>query len=182
MKDTIIQLVNQINQTEKVVDLLEEDIFEIEMAKLGEIIELAMPVLQFTEIYEKASGDEGFYDGEEFFLNENGKILKGLHIFSQIEGCREIEECERELETELFLLEDGNLQVFYTIYESQYCDECEVFHCKSLRGIAKEQDLSKFDIEVIINNIANVLKSRVSFLDGRKKERMEKLKSLEKAL
>ena len=181
MMNTINQLVNQINQTKKELMVMDKSIYEIEMDKLTKIIEVAKQGLHFQPIYENAFGqDADYYDEEEYFTNDEGETLNGTLVYFSGEFYDETEDGEREINTEIFLLEDGSLKVFHTFTELHYCEECEIVHGHSQRIVCENQSLDRFDIGVIINNITAKLRMRANYLEERKNERMEKLESLKK--
>ena len=182
MMNTINQLVNQINQTKEVLEVMDSKILQIEMSKLNGIIEVAKQGLLFQPIYENAFGQESdYFDEEEYFKNDTGEVLKGILVYFSNEFYGETEDGDREINTEIFLVEDGSLKVFHTFIELYQCEECELTHGHSHRIVCENQALDGFDIGVIINNITVDLKMRASYLEERKKEQMAKLESLKKA-
>jgi hypothetical protein len=179
MTNTINQLVNQINQTEKEIAVMDQKIHAIEMEKLNGIIAVAKEALIFNPIYENAFGqDEEYYDEEEYFTNDDGDFLNGTLVYFLVESYEEIEDANREICIEIFLLEDGSLKIFHTLTESQYCEDCEMTHGHSHRIIAEDQSLEGYDIWDISDNIEFELKSRASSLEDRKNERIAKLENL----
>ncbi|WP_071396609.1 hypothetical protein [Bacillus tuaregi] len=175
------ELVSKIQSNEKELAIMDQEIFEIEKENLKEVIEYAKQGLPFVPIYEDSFEKDGYLFEEEYFVRESGAILKGISVFKIEEFYEETEEVVRELNTELFLLEDGSFKAYHTTYESYYCEDCDSMHCHSHRVISDEQLINRNNIGSVIHNIVNMLKKRASFLEERKNERMSKLENLKMA-
>jgi hypothetical protein len=182
MTNTINQLVTQINQTEMEIAVMNQQIFTIEMEKLNEIIAVAKQGLLFDPIYENAFGqDADYYDEEEYFRDDIEETLNGTLVYFSGEFYDETEDGDKEISTEVFLIEDGSLKVFHTFTETHYCEDCEMTHGHSHRIVAEDQSLERFDIGVIISKIEAKLRMRALYLEKRMNERKAKLEVLNQA-
>lgn len=175
------EIVGQIINSTKEIEAMENQISLISSEKLKEILEVAKHGLEFKGIYKSAYGHNiNLDDVKEYYKDKRKKIPKGTLICSLIEDSERSKDGEWEVHSELFLMEDGSLKVFDTYYESKSCSDCNATHVRSFRNVGTNE-ISSFDVELIIQQVLIQLKKRQSTLEERKgtsNERLEKLRTI----
>jgi hypothetical protein len=175
-------LLKNIQGTQMEVNNLKEQISNIGAEKLSQVINIALNGLEFKPIYENSYINDEFEEEGECFSGITGEILKGVLVLSSIEDSEGTEVGEREEHKEIFLLDDGKLKMFDTVYEWNYCPDCDANHHTTQRVETDiDEDLCEYRNEVIINNILVKLTQTAEELERTKERllgRIEKLNSL----
>lgn len=176
------ELVQKIQQANEEVVFLKREISEVEHEKLYEIVQYALKGLEFEGIHKSlAYYDEHSQTDSELFEDEHGNVLKGVKVLDFIEDGDVVDEIDWELCKEVFLISDGSLKTFDTIYLKKECSECDVIHLHLERQEASVDYESENKIEAIINNILDKLNSAYESSIRRKSrlsDRLDKLKEI----
>ncbi|MGO4271948.1 hypothetical protein AB4Z22_19265 [Paenibacillus sp. TAF58] len=173
-------LVQKIQTMNKEVVGLQKQISIIGQEKLHQIIQFALKGLEFEEIYKEASHHDEFSDEEgEVFINEDGEVLKGIKVFNAIEDSDETDDIQWELHKEVFLLSDGRLKNFDTIYKLVYCSDCEEWHHSILeRSEAETECESDYKNEIMISRILAALRERAELVEKQRSRLVKRLDDL----
>ncbi|MBP1153953.1 MULTISPECIES: hypothetical protein [unclassified Paenibacillus] len=183
--ETVVALVKGIQKKDQEVAEMESMIAISAQEKLNQIIHVAVNGLEFEVINKTAffhDEDEEVAQVEDYFLDDEGNVLKGVKVLVMIEDSSDEEDEEEwELHKEVFLFDDGTFKTFDTIYRTFNCSDCDVVHKSISREVAEVDYESEYRYELIISNIIWRLNERAEALETKRNrlaERLEKLNML----
>lgn len=178
--DEVNNLVEEVQKNEEELVELENKVLNYEMQRLRKVIEIAKKGIKFEKLmrrYETYNNFNNYRSDEiEYLVDDQGKFLKGIEvatieISSNVDGYG-----GKEKEKQLFLLSDGTLKVL--IHQecwSNYQDDSSLDEWV----ISKKQDVSQFDTNEIIQEIIQLLNTRLKELRDRNKSQLKRLEKLE---
>lgn len=119
--------------------------------QLEETIELAAKLYVFRAIVK-----EGYEVSElehakdcDYFEKADGTYLRGYCVHTTLNLIENTAEKGLSFSKEIYLMDNGTLQKFYTITETPFCDKCKKFHTYIHREFAEDQTLSDDELNEI---------------------------------